>query len=206
MMNPASSVTIPGSVYYIAKDAFNMCNLTSVTIPATVTKIGENAFGSDKTVSMTVESGNPTYDSRDNCNAIIETATNTLISGCKNTVIPNTVTTIAQNAFQNIDSMTHFDFPSTVEHIYPNFSGCFGLKKIFISKETDIIDKFAFNYYPTNDLVIYTDVEDEASIPAGWDDNWNSYRDDNYDIQKITVQYNTTHDEYIDIINHQYKQ
>lgn len=199
MMNTASSVTIPSSVFHIGKDAFVLCNLTSVTIPATVTKIGTNPFGSDKTISMTVESGNPVYDSRDNCNAIIETNTNTLISGCKNTVIPSTVTTIAENAFQEIESITYFDFPSTVEHIYQNFDGCFGLNKIFVSKETDTIDKHAFDFDSSN-LVIYTDVEDSNSIPAGWDEDWNGY---GFEGQKIAVEYGTSHDEFVDIVNRQ---
>ena len=50
--------------------------------------------------SITVESGNIVYDSRDNCNAIIETATNTLLRGCKNTIIPHSVTSIGDNAFR----------------------------------------------------------------------------------------------------------
>ena len=46
-----------------------------------------------------MEDGNPVYDSRNNCNAIIETATNTLHSGCKTTIIPNSVTSIGAWAF-----------------------------------------------------------------------------------------------------------
>ena len=84
------------TVTSIGDEAFNECvNLTSVTIPKSVTTLGYNPFwGCSGLTSMKVESGNAKYDSRNGCNAIIEKATNTLVSGCKNTTIPNTVTTI----------------------------------------------------------------------------------------------------------------
>ena len=91
-----TSVTIGNSVTSIGKGAFKGCNvLTSVTIPNSVTSIGDGAFSRcSGLTSIKVESGNSVYDSRENCNAIIKTATNTLISGCKNTIIPNSVTSI----------------------------------------------------------------------------------------------------------------
>jgi hypothetical protein len=65
-----------------------------------VTSIGDMAFPDCTGLnSITVEKGNTKYDSRDNCNAIIETNTNKLIAGCKNTTIPNSVTSIGERAF-----------------------------------------------------------------------------------------------------------
>ncbi|MDD6831945.1 MAG: leucine-rich repeat domain-containing protein, partial [bacterium] len=89
----STSVTIPNSVTSIGDYAFCACSgLTSVTIPNSVTEIGRGAFSDcSGLTSIKVESGNSVYDSRENCNTIIETATNTLISGCKNTIIPNSV-------------------------------------------------------------------------------------------------------------------
>ena len=80
-----NSVTIPNSVTSIGGSAFSGCSgLTSVTIPNSVTSIGGSAFsGCSGLTSISVESGNEKYDSRNNCNAIIETASNTLIAGCK---------------------------------------------------------------------------------------------------------------------------
>ena len=96
-----TSVTIPDSVTIIGRHAFEGCTgLTSITIPDSVTRIGESAFdGCTGLASITVSGGNKTFDSRNNCNGIIETATNTLISGCKNTDIPDSVTSIGNGAF-----------------------------------------------------------------------------------------------------------
>ena len=91
-----TSITIPDSVTSIENNAFNGCTgLTSITIPDSVTSIGNSAFsGCSGLKLLKVEDGNPEYDSRNNCNAIIESSTNTLIAGCKITTIPGSVTSI----------------------------------------------------------------------------------------------------------------
>lgn len=96
-----TSITIPDSVTSIGSSAFERCSgLTSVTIGSGVTSIGTYAFnGCINLTNIVVDSGNTKYDSRDNCNAIIETSTNTLIKGCNTTVIPDTVTIIYNKAF-----------------------------------------------------------------------------------------------------------
>ena len=94
-----SSITIPNSVTSIGNYAFYYCPLDEIKIPKNVTNIGTGAFMYCSPTSIVVENGNPNYDSRNNCNALIETATNTLLVGSHNTVIPNTVTSIADAAF-----------------------------------------------------------------------------------------------------------
>lgn len=90
-----ASTTIPSSVTSIGHGAFNHSLIKSVVIPKGVTEISGNPFRDCmELTSIVVEEGNPVYDSRENCNAIIETATNTLIAGCSETVIPNSVTAI----------------------------------------------------------------------------------------------------------------
>ena len=108
-----TSVTISNSVTSIGDGAFLGCsNLTSVTIPNSVTSIGNGAFNSCRgLISIMVESGNEKYDSRNNCNAIIETSSNTLIRGCKNTIIPNSVTSIGSSAFEGRSGLTSVTIP-----------------------------------------------------------------------------------------------
>lgn len=95
-----SKTIIPGSVTSIDDYAlYGRTGLTSITIPASVSDIGAYALaGCPNLEHLRVEPGNPKYDSRDGCNAIIETETNTLIACCKNTKIPESVTKIHKYA------------------------------------------------------------------------------------------------------------
>ena len=150
-------ITIPSSFTYnntnysvtsIGNDAFINCfNLTSITIPESVTSIGTNAFyNCSGLTSMFVESGNTKYDSRNHCNAIIETASNTLIAGCKNTIIPNSVTNIGDYAFYYRPGLTSVTIPNSVTSIgrYA-FCDCTGLTSIIIPESVTIIGDYAFS-------------------------------------------------------------
>ena len=142
-----TSLEIPNSVTTIDKDAFSYCTaLTSVTIPSSVTTIGKYVFTSCYNLtSMTVASGNTTFDSRDNCNAIIETSSNTLLYGCKNTVIPNTVTAIGDGAFDYCTGLTSMEIPNSVTSIGINaFAYCSGLTSVTIGNSVKTIGNFAF--------------------------------------------------------------
>ena len=114
-----TSITIPNSVTSIGSYAFSGCSgLTSITIPNSVTSIGNYAFRScSGLISIKVEDGNPKYDSRNNCNAIIQKSNNSLIVGCKNTVIPNSVTNIGEYAFSECYGLTSITIPNSVTSI-----------------------------------------------------------------------------------------
>ncbi len=128
-----TSIEIPNSVTSIGGSAFSLCSsLTSIEIPSSVTSIGNNAFSyCSSLTSMIVAEGNTVYDSRENCNAIIETTSNTLIVGCQNTVIPNSVTSIGDCAFGYCSSLTSIEIPNSVTSIGKEaFRDCSNLRVI----------------------------------------------------------------------------
>ena len=136
-----TSLNIPSSVTSIDDSAFYGCScLTSVTIPTSVFSIGKNPFYDCKGItSFNVEQGNIHYDSRDNCNAIIETSSNTLISGCRNTNIPKSVTSIGDDAFYGCSGLTSVTIPNSVTSIGKYaFYGCSGLTSVLTNREQPI--------------------------------------------------------------------
>ena len=142
------SLVLGTGVTSIGAWAFNSCDgLTGVlNIPGNVASIGEDAFVYCNFDGIVVDPENPNYDSRNDCNAIIATSTNELVTGCKNTVIPNTVTAIGNNAFKGITGMTSMIIPESVETIGNNaFALCFDLTgDLIIPNSVTYIGESAF--------------------------------------------------------------
>ena len=141
-----TSVTIPNTVTEISDCAFARSGITSIFIPASVTYIFKDAFrGCCDLSKIVVDSMNIRYDSRENCNAIIERSTNTLIAGCKNSIIPNTVTSIGNGAFAYCKGLTSITIPHSVTGIYNEaFVGCEGLISITIPNSVTEIKRSSF--------------------------------------------------------------
>ena len=165
-----TSVTIPNSVTSIDNYAFGFCTaLSSVSMGSSVTSIGESAFThcesltgiviprSVKTIVgnplfrctslslLEVESGNTAYDSRNHCNAIIETETGTLLAGCRTTVVPEGVDTIADHSFSFQTGLTHIDLPNSLREIGKYaFQGCSGLQSVTFGSGVESINYYAF--------------------------------------------------------------
>ncbi len=137
------SLTLGNKVSEIGEEAFCVCpSLTSLFIPASVAEIGEWAFvecsGLEKIV---VEAGNLVYDSRNNCNALIETESNTLLIGCANTNIPKDVESIFEDAFYGCRGLKQITIPASVKSIGDGvFTECSGLENIIVEEGNEIYD------------------------------------------------------------------
>lgn len=143
------SVEIPNSVTRIGNRAFYGCyqgNWGSITIPYSVISIGDYVFDFCTCLtSIIVDQNNSVYDSRLNCNAIIETTTNTLLYGCMNTLIPDSITSIYNNAFSQHTNLTSINIPSSVTTIGDQaFYGCDSLSTLEIPNSVISIGHSAF--------------------------------------------------------------
>ena len=159
-----TSMVIPNSVTSIGWSAFSGCtSLTSITIPDSVTSIGSYAFDECSSLtSIMVDEENTVYHSAGNC--LIETATKTLILGCKNSVIPGdgSVTSIGSYAFYGCYGLTSITIPDSVINIGDYaFNGCSSLTSITIPEGV-----FSIGYYAFSDCTSLTTVIFED--PNGW--------------------------------------
>ena len=146
------TISVDGKAYTVTslgEKCFSGCwGLKSITIPNSVTRIGEYCFSSCGGLeSIVVESGNTVYDSRENCNAIIETATNTMLSGCRNTTIPNSVTSLGDGCFSGCSGLTSITIPNSVTSLG---NGCFwfcsGLTSITIPNSVTSLGNQCFSF------------------------------------------------------------
>ena len=169
-------IDIPSSVTEIGESAFSGCSsLTSIEIPSSVKTIGKSAFRecSRNLASITVETNNPRYDSRGN--AIIETATNTLLLGCRFTKIPQGITEIGKDAFYGCSSLASIEIPSSVKTIGKDaFYGCGNLKSMYLRATTPpTLDSPVFSSCPA---VFYVPMEAVEAYKNA--EGWSKYASD----------------------------
>lgn len=185
-----SSINISEGVEEIRSFAFYGCSeLESVSFPQTLTKLGEGVFrgneklktvvipksvidcsgvpiwGAPNLESIVVEEGNPVYDSRNNCNAIIETATNTLVNGCKATIIPDDIATIGVHAFVGHGELKDISIPNSVKTICHRSFWDTGITTLTLPKSVETIDHQAFFCQSLRELIVLR--EDPAVITTG---------------------------------------
>lgn len=134
-------IVLPKNLTAIGSYAFQDSGIEELVLPATVKELGRDIFYYARNLkALSVEKGNTVFDSRDNCNAIIETASNTLRIGCANTEVPNGIKALGQMAFSGIPSLKEVQLPSGLTSIgWATFWADTELSKVTLSESvTDI--------------------------------------------------------------------
>ena len=141
-------IVIENGITEINDNVFRNCTgLTEVFISKSVHTIINRPFAGSKALltSIKVDPENRYYDSRNNCNAIIETATNKLILGCSKTVIPYDCVCIGYCSFSGCSSLNNISIPKAVKIIESEaFAGCSGIKEIILPSCIKTIESGAF--------------------------------------------------------------
>jgi len=140
-----TTLTFADGLTTIGANAFSGCvALETVSLPKTVSSINATAFINCAGLSeLTVDYANPNYSSQDNC--VIEIATNKLVLGCKNSVIPATVTVIGNSAFYGCSGLTEITIPDTVTTIEASaFRTCTALKTVTVGTGLTTVGIAAF--------------------------------------------------------------
>ena len=157
-----SQIELPNSLKKIGDYAFSYSGLATLFLPKNVEKVGNNPFADCfKLIEINVNKSNIFFDSRDNCNSIIETSSDRLISGCIKSIIPYGIKTIGESAFCGVkietinipntvkeirifafDScdLTSITIPDSVTDIGCSFSGCKKLKTVSIPSNLNSIN------------------------------------------------------------------
>lgn len=164
-------IVMPNSLTTIGGGAFFASSIKRITIPKNVTKISDQAFVTKKMTEIIIDPENTVYDSRNNCNAIIETETNTLIVGCETSVIPNNVTSIGINAFQNCSALTSITIPNSVTSIGGSaFSGCTSLNQLYCYATTPPTCGSKVFYNSNNNATLFVPKGSKSAYESaeGW--------------------------------------
>ena len=187
------SIVLRDGIESIGDQAFMDCtSLKTLEIGKNTTNIGNILRGCSSLIKITVHQENPKYDSRDNCNAIIETSTNTLVAGCMNTVIPNTITSIRAYAFNYCYGLMSVTIPANVTSIDDNAFNWTDLISVTVENPSPIsIDNFTFSSREYTTL--YVPVGAKAAYQEA--DYWKDFKEiiEKYDTQ-ITMNGDMNHD------------
>ena len=172
-----ATVTLSEGLEHIGRYAFNRCtSLRTLQVPASVNAIERSIIEDCHSLqSLSVAGGNPKYDSREQCNAIIETATNTLVAATTGAAIPSDIQTIGDHALAYCTDRQSIELPEGLKRIgHSAFLHCWSLHTVTIPESTDSIGPKAFDACES-----FTEVIAKAAQPCAIDDmsfTANTYR------------------------------
>jgi len=161
-----TTLTLPESLTTIGNDVFNGAGITSVFIPKNVSDVGVGLSYGCEIASITVDPDNAKYDSRNDCNAVIETATNKLVAGCLNTVIPDGIVTLGTFAFAQFQGTFSLTIPESVTSFeFGAIHMCPGLTTVNIPSGITSMDDMLFGGCNCTDVYCY--IEDPTTLTWG---------------------------------------
>ena len=145
----------------------NCTGLAALMIPNSITSINPGDIPTEKLNMITITEGHPNYDSRDNCNAIIETKSNTMIIACSNTTIPSSVSGIGNKAFWGCSQLYSITIPNNITSIANNaFYKCSNLTEVilnsnpFVSKNYGTDNSFVTIFGPqVNNYILGNEIK-----------------------------------------------
>ena len=182
-----SSLYLSEGVTHIERMAFAGCPITSLHMSSSVVSIYSgnqgSFYGCNKLESITVDEANPVFDSRNNCNALIETATNTLLLGGKNTVIPDGVVSIGIYAFYRCYDLKSIIIPNSTQSLQSGaFALCDSLETIVLPSSISSVGDGALNCCGLTSI-----VSKSPTPPTAYNSQWeygynNSFLNVNHDI------------------------
>ncbi len=184
-----TSITLNEGLTTIGGWAFYDTGITSLNIPASVTEIvtdhdiydnyqPANAFGGcNNLANITVDTNNSVYSSPTGSNAIVETATNKLVVGCKDTDMSKltAVTEIGYAAFHDLTGLTEFTIPNNITTIgEAAFYGCSNLSEVTVESSIplDITSQAYPPFEGTKKYTLWVPVGSKTTYEteAGWSD------------------------------------
>lgn len=167
--NTISSFTFGDSVQHIpAYLCHGMSKLSRLYIPENVTSIGDYAFRDLNALdSIYVHPDNLSYDSRNHCNALIESVYDRLILGCYKTQIPNDIESIGACAFRRVRHLTQAIIPESVTNIEEEaFNGCTDLDTVALPSTLTAINDYTFQDCSSLDTLVLPETLEFIGIRA----------------------------------------
>lgn len=175
-----TEIHLPASLQVLNNRLFRGCPLRSLEIPAGVIEIEGSALLGTSIAKLTVNPANTVFDSRDNCNAIIRTADNTIVAATAGAFIPASVDSIAQESFNELYGIRSITLPANLKHVADyGFMNLTNLTLItsLIENPAGVLEEGAFENW-------YNDPHETATlyVPAGTlaayrnDAQWNLFQ------------------------------